>query len=250
MRLESAFSYRCGQCGRCCHDKVITLSPYDVMRMARATGLTTGDLIARFTIRRGSLLKFGDDGACAAIVGASCSIHGARPLSCRLYPLGMERTADGMHFVKLEPMDGSLGVYGDDGTIADFLRDQDVEPYFEALSGYRELLDTMKHRIAELADFEKIDPREFRRRAVREALAESGFDPNPLIDALFDSDQVTNGSFSVNETIQVVERHIDRLKQMTENEKDSNKIAAAAVSLAVSLGYAPADAFPPLWQNS
>ena len=32
---KSAFSYACNACGLCCHEKVITLSPYDVLRIAR-----------------------------------------------------------------------------------------------------------------------------------------------------------------------------------------------------------------------
>ena len=62
MEAGSAFSYACNQCGRCCRDKVITLSPCDVIRIARAAGITTGEAIARYTIRRGSLLRFEPDG--------------------------------------------------------------------------------------------------------------------------------------------------------------------------------------------
>jgi len=121
MRRESRFSYRCGQCGRCCRDKVITLSPYDVMRIARAAGLGTGEVIARYTIRRGSILRFEEHGSCSALRDTRCALHSGRPLACRLYPLGIERTADGERFVRLEPAPGSPGVYGEDQTVADFL---------------------------------------------------------------------------------------------------------------------------------
>ncbi len=70
MNRNSPFSYVCNACGLCCHNKVITLSPYDVMRLARAVAASTRDAIDRFTIRRGSILKFTDDGACAALEGA------------------------------------------------------------------------------------------------------------------------------------------------------------------------------------
>ena len=101
MRRESAFYYRCGQCGICCRDKVITLSPYDVMRMARAACLSTGEVIARYTLRRGSLLRFEAHGACSALHGALCALHSGRPLACRLYPLGIERRVNGERFVRL-----------------------------------------------------------------------------------------------------------------------------------------------------
>ncbi|HTY55764.1 MAG TPA: YkgJ family cysteine cluster protein, partial [Candidatus Binataceae bacterium] len=179
MRRESAFYYRCGQCGRCCRDKVITLSPYDVMRMARASRLSTGEVIDRYTLRRGSLLRFESDGACAALKGMMCTLHSGRPLACRLYPLGIERGADGERFVRLEPAAGSLGVYGDHQTVGDFLDVQQAQPYLDAIACYERLIPVCRARLKQIADFERIESRAFYRRAVREALAESGYDPNP-----------------------------------------------------------------------
>src|ERR1700757_4575686 len=91
MNRRSPFSYVCNACGLCCHNKVITLSPYDVMRLARAADLSMREAINRLTIRRGSVLKFTDDGACVALEGSRCMVHRGRPLACRLYPLGLER---------------------------------------------------------------------------------------------------------------------------------------------------------------
>src|SRR5271155_2390589 len=176
MDRTSPFSYRCGCCGRCCRDKVITLAPYDVMRLASASGLGTAQAIARFTLRRGSLLKFDPDGGCAAIRGGLCAVHTGRPLACRLYPLGMERTADGDRFIKLEAASGSIGGYGVDGTVGDFLGQQDVASYLRAGERHAALIAPTRARIAHLADFEKIEPAEFRRVAIREALAETGYD--------------------------------------------------------------------------
>jgi Fe-S-cluster containining protein len=95
MNRNSPFSYLCNACGRCCHNKVITLSPYDVLRLARAAGLTTREAIEQFTTRRGSILKFRADGACVALEGTRCGVHRGRPLACRLYPLGLERVEAG-----------------------------------------------------------------------------------------------------------------------------------------------------------
>ena len=119
MNRKSQFSYVCNACGLCCHNKVITLSPYDVLRLARAAGITTREAIDRFTIRRGSILKFADSGACVALEGARCGVHRGRPLACRLYPLGIERAKDAADekFVMLEPAAGSLGIYGIDGDV-------------------------------------------------------------------------------------------------------------------------------------
>ena len=237
MRRQSPFSYRCGHCGRCCRDKVITLSPYDVMRIARAAGLGTGEVIARYTIRRGSILRFEERGSCSALRDTCCTLHSGRPLACRLYPLGIERTADGERFVRLEPAPGSPGVYGEDHTVADFLDAQEVQPYLDAINRYERLLAIFRDRLERIVDFERVEPREFHRRAVREALSESGYDPNPLIDALFDADRIV-GRF--NRDSEAVEAHVIALEAMIRNESHPDRIAAAAVLLAVSLGHSPA----------
>lgn len=242
MSAASPFSYACNRCGLCCRDKVITLSPYDVIRMARAGAITTGDAITRYTARRGSLLRFSSDGRCAALDGVRCGLHPGRPLACRLYPLGLERLpADGggghiERFVRLEPAPGSLGVYGGAGTAGGFLDEQGAGPYLDAVERYHELIPDFLRRVDELVDFERVEPREFWRRAVREALAESNHEPNPLIDALFDPDALGCGRA---EPSQTVEAHREALREMVARENDGARVAAAAMILSVSLGYTP-----------
>ena len=236
MNRQSPFSYTCNACGRCCHNKVITLSPHDVLRLARAAGVTTREAIARYTIRRGSILKFSDAGTCVALEGAHCGVHRGRPLACRIYPLGIERGDDGAeHFIRLEPAAGSAGVYGIDGVVGDFLEAQEVAPYLDANARYASLLPVFRERIAVTLDFERVEPREFWRRAVREALAESNYDPNPLIDVTFDADLVGGAE----DEAAIVEAHIERLAGMISRESDAQILAAAAVMLAVSIGLSP-----------
>src|SRR5207244_3429785 len=67
MERGSKFSYVCNRCGLCCRDKVITLSPYDVIRIARAARVSTGAVVAGYMMRRGSLLRFLSDGRCPAL---------------------------------------------------------------------------------------------------------------------------------------------------------------------------------------
>jgi Fe-S-cluster containining protein len=239
VNRNSAFSYVCNACGRCCHDKVIALSPFDLLRIARAAGVTTSEAIDRFTIRRGSILKF-IDGACAALDGSRCGVHRGRPLPCRLYPLGIERDeGTGVErFVTLEAAAGSLGVYGDDSTVNDFLDAQNVGAHVEANARYASLLPIYRERIASTVDFDRILPREFWRRAVREALAESGYDSNPLIDAMFDPDGL---GCARERDAATVSAHIEMLSAMIRRTTDPDTLAAAAVMLAVSLGYSPGE---------
>ncbi len=238
MDRTTPFSYQCNQCGRCCHDKVITLSPYDVLRMARAAGLCTGEIIRRYTIRRGSILRFLREGMCAALDGTRCTLHRGRPLACRLYPLGLERTPDGEKLTALEPAEGSLGIYGKDSTAGAFIESNGTADYLTALERYRALIPTFRACVAAMVDFERVEPREFWRRAVVEALLESGFDPNPIIDATFDPDANGCGTNDIDATVAA---HIAMLDAMARRERDCDRLAAAAVMLAVSLGYSPGE---------
>ncbi|HZP46478.1 MAG TPA: YkgJ family cysteine cluster protein [Candidatus Binataceae bacterium] len=236
MRRESRFAYTCNRCGLCCRDQVITLSPYDVLRIARATGLSTGAAVRRYTRRRGSLLRFNADGRCAALDGAACTIHPGRPLACRLYPLGLERAPDGSEvYVRLEPVAGSRGAYGDHGTVADFLADQGIGDDLKANDQYRALLAQLRERINELVDFDRVEPREFWRVAAREALAEADYDPNRLIEALFDADSCGGAADGAD----AVGAHCRSLERMIASERDPALLAAAGIMLAVSLGLSP-----------
>src|ERR1700684_1978988 len=198
--------------------------------MARASGLSTGEVVRRYTLRRGSILRSMPEGMCSALDGVRCSLHRGRPLACRLDPLGLERTPAGDRLIALEPAEGSLGAYGEDSTARDFIDANGTADYLAAIERYRELLPAFRARIAAMVDFERVEPREFWRRAVVEALLESGFDPNPIIDAIFDPDT---------HVCESVAAHIALLDAMIQRETDSDGLAAAAVMLAVSLGYSP-----------
>ena len=134
----------------------------------------------------------------------------------------------------LEPAAGSLGVYGIDGDVEHFVEAQGVAPYLEANARYASLLVTFRERIAATVDFERVEPREFWRRAVREALAESNYDANPIVDAMFDVGEVVG----IDEA-EIVAAHVERLAAMIRRESNPELLAAAAVMLAVSLGYSP-----------
>ncbi len=139
-------------------------------------------------------------------------------------------------FVRLEPAAGSLGVYGVDGDVDNFLAAQGVDEYLTANARYASLLAVFRERIALTVDFDRVEPREFWRRAVREALAESNYDANPLIDAMFDAE----GIDGIAET-EIVTAHIERLAEMIRRESNAETLAAAAVMLAVSLGFSPTE---------
>lgn len=239
MNRQSPFFYRCNQCGRCCRNQSITLSPVDVIVIARTAGLSTGEAVARYTMRRGSLLRFKDNGECVALDGVRCTIHHGRPLACRLYPLGLERDGANERFVRLEPAVGSAGIYAASGFVDGFLATQGVNEHLILNEDYRPLVKMMRDRVASVTDFETVEPREFWRRAVAEALRETNYDANRLIDAIFDADGAGCYRESVADTVKV---HASALTEMVRRKTDGAPLAVAAVLLAVSLGYSPREA--------
>jgi Fe-S-cluster containining protein len=206
--------------------------------MARASGLNTDEVVRRYTIRRGSILCFVPEGMCAALDGARCTLHRGRPLACRLYPLGIERAPQGDRLIALEPAEGSLGVYGTESTAGAFIDANGTAEYLAAVERYRQLIPIFRERVVAMVDFERFEPREFWRRAVFEALRETGFDPNPIIDAMFDPDAYGCGAGDLDATVTA---HLALLDEMAWRERDGDRLAAASVMLAVSLGYSPGE---------
>lgn len=148
----------------------------------------------------------------------------------------MERDGESARFIRLDPAPGSAGVYGTVATVGAFLAAQETDPYLLALERYATLIPKLRARVDTLVDSTQVEPREFWRVAVREATAESGFDPSRLIDALFDPDSL--GCAHANDA-ETVTAHIEALDILAMDERDAGQVAAAAVMLAISLGYSP-----------
>src|SRR5205807_5098268 len=102
----------------------------------------------------------------------------------------------------------------------------------------RGLIPVFRGKVTSLVDFERVEPREFWRRAVAEALLETNYDPNPIIDALCDPDGLGCARATEEETMCA---HVAKLIAIAARETDADRLAAAAVMLAVSLGYAPGE---------
>ncbi len=138
---QSAFSYTCHACSRCCHDKIIRVNPYEVARLAANRGISTTECLATYTDASRTALKQTDSGACIFLTAQGCSVHPDRPLVCRIYPLGRRVTAEGDEtFHDLTPHPHTAGEYGVAGTVQDYLASQGAEPFLEAVDRYVELV--------------------------------------------------------------------------------------------------------------
>ena len=134
------FGYRCGRCMNCCHNYLIPVNPYDIARLARRTGQTTGAFReTRTRDGQGVLLARKDGGACVFLDDGGCSVHSDRPLVCRLYPIWRSVSAEGIEsWAHAAPHPRTKGDYAVTGTIADFLDQQDAHAHIEAGDLYAE----------------------------------------------------------------------------------------------------------------
>jgi Fe-S-cluster containining protein len=148
LTRESSFSYSCNRCKKCCYDKRIRLTPYEILRLARNLKITTKEFISQFTAEGGTILRFrSEDGGCSLLGEEGCTVHGDRPGACRIYPLGGLFQLDGEDmFALVTPHPESLGVYGTPATfkpsdtVASFLDAQGIDAYHRANKRYVELL--------------------------------------------------------------------------------------------------------------
>ncbi len=145
LQRSSPFAYRCGACSRCCHGKAIPVNPYEIARIGEYLRLTTGEVISRHTDLGGGILMQGDGtAACQFLDPHGCAIHPARPLACRLYPLGRHLSPDRVErFAEVQPDPLCQGDWNGSGTVDDYLRSQDTARYIDASDRYFALLGRM-----------------------------------------------------------------------------------------------------------
>jgi hypothetical protein len=89
---------------RCCGDVNIFLSPYDVLRMKKRLGMTSGDFLDEYALLPVQkdmktpvvVLRMKDDEAktCPFLTDRGCGIYSDRPWPCRMYPLGLAAQKD------------------------------------------------------------------------------------------------------------------------------------------------------------
>ncbi|MBI5116744.1 YkgJ family cysteine cluster protein [Candidatus Poribacteria bacterium] len=171
LRRGSSFRFECEACGRCCSEYRIILSPYDILRLRRATGLSTAELRARGTIgiKRESFKKvfgfapiadlfevFGlpandvvpiatlkfqkkerGKNVCEFLAPPRdgkrlCTIYADRPGMCRLHPLGCVTIANRRQWFFRQPLCAQPGKLGTSRR----WRDGIVSPIFQGASSW------------------------------------------------------------------------------------------------------------------
>ncbi len=149
--IDDKFKFSCHRglaCyNTCCCDVNIFLTPYDVLRMRRSTGLSSEEFLKRYTI---ALL--GEDGlplvvlkmmkdenkTCHFVTPDGCSIYRDRPWSCRMYPV-FPVSAREEEFL-IEQKSSCLGVREEkQWTPREWKKDQDIDIYDKMNEAYKEI---------------------------------------------------------------------------------------------------------------
>jgi Fe-S-cluster containining protein len=141
---------------QCCGDVNIFLSPYDVLRMKKRLGMTSGEFLEKYTILPVHkdmktpvvVLRMTDDEAksCQFLSDGGCGIYPDRPWPCRMYPLGLAAQKDtpdgwrGERFYFLMQEKGCWG-FGEQKkwTVREWLEDQGIGEYDEWGEAFKEL---------------------------------------------------------------------------------------------------------------
>ncbi len=132
----------------CCKASApIILNPYEIAMICRGSGMLYEDLLDIVETDRANgfpLVMLPRNPACHFWSESGCSIYAARPLACRLFPLG--RLYDGgKSYLVLPERNLCSGLApAPEGTIADFLRGQHTARYIEMADRWIDFVNSVE----------------------------------------------------------------------------------------------------------
>ncbi len=138
----------------CCRDVNIVLTPYDVIRMKHALGISSQKFLEKYCLVASSqsqrlpivLLRLQEDDrkTCQFVTESGCSIYEDRPWACRCFPIGVASPAEGegqperFYFLMKEDVCKGLDE-GKEWTVREWLADQGVNEYDEFGELFKEI---------------------------------------------------------------------------------------------------------------
>jgi Fe-S-cluster containining protein len=151
LSLDGRFRFLCHNglsCfNTCCGDINIFLTPYDLLRMRRATGLSSGEFLKKYTIP-----LLGNEGLplvvlemvedenkrCPFVTSDGCKIYQDRPWSCRMYPIFPSSSKEEEFFI--EEGSSCLGFKEEKWwTIQDWKKGHGIDIYDKMNESYKEI---------------------------------------------------------------------------------------------------------------
>lgn len=128
LNRASPYSFKCQRCGVCCNNKRVVPSPAERSRLAAFLQVTDARFAADDLESESGELRLTREGNCVFLGPEGCRVHPARPLVCRLFPLGLLRDESGNEAFGLMPLHPDcLGLLGTDGTVGEDLGAQGAD---------------------------------------------------------------------------------------------------------------------------
>lgn len=142
LDTEHRFFFKCSPSvtcfTQCCQDITIVLTPYDVIRLKRALGMSSDEFLDQYAIiikKENRLIPLvvlkmnEDDKRCPFVSHEGCKLYDDRPWACRMYPLDMN---DDGTFRLITNASRCLGLgEKEEWRIGEWLLQQGIVPYDE-----------------------------------------------------------------------------------------------------------------------
>lgn len=138
---------------RCCRDITIFLTPYDILRLKNALGLSSQEFLRKYTLSvvgttglPAVVLKLQDDAgrSCPFVTPQGCRVYSNRPWSCRIYPLQPESTKitekANRQFYSIMDVPLCLGLSEEKvSTVSEWMKEQGIPAYLEMEKPFKKI---------------------------------------------------------------------------------------------------------------
>lgn len=155
LNLNESLPLTCSRKGTCCHGNQVLLNPWELACLAHEKNMSASEFRVAFCIQGGSVLHFNGEkdqrgkAACGLYIeNFGCSVHTARPLACRLFPLGRQVQHEkavyifqGTTFPCLNGCSEVLDL--PKITVADYLEGQETADFELAQDAYLEIMQNL-----------------------------------------------------------------------------------------------------------
>ncbi|MBW1955646.1 MAG: YkgJ family cysteine cluster protein [Deltaproteobacteria bacterium] len=203
---------------RCCRDITIFLTPYDIIRMKNALGISSEKFLADYTVA-----MIGDAGfpvvalkmavdetkRCPFVTRNGCTIYTHRPWACRIYPLQPESTKitekAGKAYYSVMDVPFCRGFDADiDRTVSEWIDSQGISQYLEMETLFKNITNNPRllrekitnRQIQDMYYMACYDSDRFR-RFVLESTFLDRFDVTPEVVAALKTDDVALHRFAL-----------------------------------------------------
>jgi Fe-S-cluster containining protein len=155
LRLNESLPLTCSRKGTCCHGNQVLLNPWELARLAREKDMSSSEFRAMFCVEGGSVLHFNGEkdqrgkAACGLYTeNFGCSVHTARPLACRLFPVGRQVQHEQAEYIfqgtTFPCLNGCSEVLDlPKITVADYLAGQETVDFELAQDAYLEIMQNL-----------------------------------------------------------------------------------------------------------